>query len=378
MIIQGAFPGGRPHSTVLLNNRSDFVSIAESVQTVQALIRHPNNFVIQQKMNDFKMENFSRQTFQVNNGNNIKAYPINISRLNFSDPGSPLTDDVLQMCEGVFNKDLSDVKIHEGKSHAETIGSLAFTADNDIYFATGRYCLRTPQGQRLLGHELTHVIQQKEGRVKNPFGDNSAVIYDPRLETEAERMGLHIFKAFYENNNSGFNSVIQKMEEEDDNYDNDDYDGNWGNTATLRCYLTWIVKTKNKSQQQRLSIMSKTFYSGKQDGGIYFYQSKIYHGGPAFYDSEMKLVGWLYEALAGRRGFNPQNIYGDITITSDLGPCDDCKRAISWLRRIMPHVSIIVNYRMGPKTGGQTRKGIRTRYGYINASGQPGEWTYYV
>ena len=59
----------------------------------------------------------------------------------------------------------------------------------DLYFAPGQYNPQTSQGQQLLGHELTHVVQQRAGRVRNPLGSGVAVVQDPALEAEAERMG---------------------------------------------------------------------------------------------------------------------------------------------------------------------------------------------
>jgi hypothetical protein len=44
-------------------------------------------------------------------------------------------------------------------------------------------------GQALLGHELTHVVQQRAGRVRNPYASGIAVVQDPALEAEADRMG---------------------------------------------------------------------------------------------------------------------------------------------------------------------------------------------
>ncbi len=91
--------------------------------------------------------------------------------------------------EAFFKTSFADVRVHVG-SEASTIGALAFTHGADLYFATGHYNPQTPQGQRLLGHELTHVVQQRAGRVRNPFGSGVAVVRDPTLEAEAERMGL--------------------------------------------------------------------------------------------------------------------------------------------------------------------------------------------
>ena len=35
-------------------------------------------------------------------------------------------------------------------------------------------------------------MQQRAGRVRNPFGSGVAVVQDPGLEAEAERMGVRV------------------------------------------------------------------------------------------------------------------------------------------------------------------------------------------
>ena len=72
---------------------------------------------------------------------------------------------------------------------ANAIGALAFTRGSNMYFAPGQYDPHSPGGQRRLGHELTHVLQQRAGRVRNPFGAGVAVVQDRVLEAEADRMG---------------------------------------------------------------------------------------------------------------------------------------------------------------------------------------------
>jgi hypothetical protein len=61
-----------------------------------------------------------------------------------------------------------------------------------MHFAPGYYSPHTPQGQRLLAHELAHVLQQRAGRVRNPFGQGVAVVQDAALEAEADRAGRTI------------------------------------------------------------------------------------------------------------------------------------------------------------------------------------------
>jgi hypothetical protein len=103
--------------------------------------------------------------------------------------GLPLPSDVRDKMEQSFNADFSDVRIHRG-SEAKAIGALAFTQGNNIYFQPDQYNPKSLAGQTLLGHELTHVVQQRSGLVK-PQGrqGNLSINADSALETEADRLG---------------------------------------------------------------------------------------------------------------------------------------------------------------------------------------------
>jgi hypothetical protein len=108
--------------------------------------------------------------------------------------GQRLPEAVQRKMETLFGARFDDVRIHVG-AQAASIGAVAFTHGTDIYFAPGRYDPASPHGQRLLGHELTHVVQQRAGRARNPFGAGLAVLQDRNLEAEAERMGLRAAQA---------------------------------------------------------------------------------------------------------------------------------------------------------------------------------------
>jgi hypothetical protein len=100
--------------------------------------------------------------------------------------------------EEAFQTDFSDVRIHVGPE-VSAIGAIAFTWGSNIHFAPGHYNPHTMTGQQLLGHELTHVVQQRAGRVSNPFGSGVAVVQDAALEAEADRLGrmaaMHVRRA---------------------------------------------------------------------------------------------------------------------------------------------------------------------------------------
>ncbi|MEA2463429.1 MAG: hypothetical protein QOJ98_1176 [Acidobacteriota bacterium] len=102
--------------------------------------------------------------------------------------GRPLEPHVRQRMEAAFGQRFGDVRIHVGP-HAQSIGARAFTHGNEIHFAPGQYNPGTPRGRQVLAHELAHVVQQRTGRVQNPFGSGVAVVQNATLEAEAERMG---------------------------------------------------------------------------------------------------------------------------------------------------------------------------------------------
>ena len=80
--------------------------------------------------------------------------------------GRPLSPDTRSFFERRFGRDFSGVRVHAddaaGQS-AREVSARAFTVGRDIAFGTGQYSPETRDGQRLLAHELTHVVQQSGG-----------------------------------------------------------------------------------------------------------------------------------------------------------------------------------------------------------------------
>ena len=95
--------------------------------------------------------------------------------------------------ETVLQADFSHVRVHPSSAKAPEVGALAYTQGSDIHFAPGQFSPQSSSGKSLLGHELTHVVQQQEGRV-TPTTEvgGMPVNDDPSLEQEADRMGNKI------------------------------------------------------------------------------------------------------------------------------------------------------------------------------------------
>lgn len=102
--------------------------------------------------------------------------------------GKPLPATLLAKMEAAFATDFSDVRVHIGPQ-ASRIGALAFTTGNSLYFAPGQFQPDTIKGQQLIGHELAHVIQQRQGRVRAP-GNGLTIVQNFTLEAEADRLGM--------------------------------------------------------------------------------------------------------------------------------------------------------------------------------------------
>jgi hypothetical protein len=103
--------------------------------------------------------------------------------------GVPLPQRMRSMMEAAFHADFSDIRVHQGAPDAKSLSALAFTQGRDIHFAPGQYSPDSLEGQKIIGHELAHVVQQQEGRVAVPQGQGAPINDDAALEAEADALG---------------------------------------------------------------------------------------------------------------------------------------------------------------------------------------------
>ncbi|MFJ8073352.1 DUF4157 domain-containing protein [Streptomyces sp. NPDC096176] len=99
--------------------------------------------------------------------------------------GKPLAAPVRQDMESRFGADFSDVRIHNdsaARASAAEIGARAYTSGSHVVIGDGG------NDQHTLAHELTHVIQQRQGPVSGTDHGNGLRVSDPsdRFEREAE------------------------------------------------------------------------------------------------------------------------------------------------------------------------------------------------
>lgn len=105
--------------------------------------------------------------------------------------GMPLARHTRDTMENHFGERFDDVRIHDDSSAAEAarhVKAHAFTSGRDVYFGAGRYDPHSTGGQKLIAHELTHVLQQRRGVVPPGMKSLNATAHDDVFEHEAEEV----------------------------------------------------------------------------------------------------------------------------------------------------------------------------------------------
>jgi hypothetical protein len=91
-----------------------------------------------------------------------------------SSPGEPLEPATRAFFEPRFGFDFSDVRLHRDArafAAARAVKARAFTAKQDVVFGSGQYEPESGAGQKLLAHELTHVVQKTTNNGSTPGAD---------------------------------------------------------------------------------------------------------------------------------------------------------------------------------------------------------------
>jgi hypothetical protein len=104
-------------------------------------------------------------------------------------PGQPLDAQTRSFFEPPFAHDFSHVRVHTDQPAAESareVDALAYTVGRNLVFGSRQYAPATMQGRALLAHELTHVVQQHDGRFAGAALTHSQA--GDRFEREAEQV----------------------------------------------------------------------------------------------------------------------------------------------------------------------------------------------
>ena len=78
-------------------------------------------------------------------------------------PGQPLDAETRAFMESHFGHDFGRVRVHTDPAAGESarvVNALAYTVGQHVVFGSGKYGPTTPEGKKLISHELAHTIQQ--------------------------------------------------------------------------------------------------------------------------------------------------------------------------------------------------------------------------
>ena|GEM_PF-3833085 len=82
-------------------------------------------------------------------------------------PGQPLDAASRSFFERRLGHDFGDVRVHTDAAAAHSaraVQAAAYTVGRHVVFGEGQYAPASPEGRRLMAHELTHVVQQSSVR----------------------------------------------------------------------------------------------------------------------------------------------------------------------------------------------------------------------
>ncbi|HEX7312804.1 MAG TPA: DUF4157 domain-containing protein [Pyrinomonadaceae bacterium] len=102
--------------------------------------------------------------------------------------GESLPEGTRSFMESRFGWNFSSVRVHSDEranALARQVNARAFTIDRDIFFANSQYRPQDQEGRRLLAHELTHVVQQSEGRIARQVQRQTSCSSYPGYNTSA-------------------------------------------------------------------------------------------------------------------------------------------------------------------------------------------------
>jgi hypothetical protein len=115
-----------------------------------------------------------------------QVHPSVQSEINSSRGGGTSLDDGVQSRFSESLGDLSDVRVHTDDRADQlnrSVSARAFATGTDVYFARGEYNPGSASGDRLIAHELAHVVQQRGAPSGGPL-----TVSNPgdAMETEAD------------------------------------------------------------------------------------------------------------------------------------------------------------------------------------------------
>ena len=127
--------------------------------------------------------------------------------------GNALDDDTRGFMEQRMGHDFSSVRVHTGaqaNQSAESVQANAYTVGDNVVFRSGQYDPGSDSGRRTIAHELTHVVQQRQGPVEGTPQAGGVKVSTPGdpFEREAESTADAVMRVA--------DSTVQRQAEEEE------------------------------------------------------------------------------------------------------------------------------------------------------------------
>jgi hypothetical protein len=102
--------------------------------------------------------------------------------------GRPLDEELRRAMEQRLGASFESVRLHVDARSTDSVDAQAYTVDEEIVVHPKFGNLRSSEGQKLLAHELAHVIQQRRGPVDGTPAPGGIKVSDPadRFERQAD------------------------------------------------------------------------------------------------------------------------------------------------------------------------------------------------
>jgi Domain of unknown function (DUF4157) len=131
--------------------------------------------------------------------------------------GQSLDEGIADKAGSVMGQDFSDVNVHTdgtADSLSQGLQAKAFTVGNDIFFKDGEYNPGSSDGQQLISHELTHVVQQGASA---PNVQGKMTVNDPndQYESEADSVAQSVMNSPDDEVSTKLESNIQRQMEDE-------------------------------------------------------------------------------------------------------------------------------------------------------------------
>ncbi|MDB5137184.1 MAG: hypothetical protein JWP37_3787 [Mucilaginibacter sp.] len=136
-----------------------------------------------------------------NTGNEVQSNRLDGYINSLGSSGQSLPETTRKFFEPRFVHDFSNVRIHNdmvAAKSAQSINALAYTSGNNIVFNQGQYSPDSDSGKRLMAHELTHVVQQKNQKYQatNLVSRKINFTPDTKIKSVEFTVGTEISQSF--------------------------------------------------------------------------------------------------------------------------------------------------------------------------------------